>query len=117
MLVVPELQNRIAVLGAVTRPGTYDLQTDTKLIDAVAMAGGRTERGNLRQVVVIRLDGGKTETITVNVDAALSGQDMNQNLALRHGDVVFVPERGLTLTDVLRYLSLANLARIVFGAP
>lgn len=115
MLVVPELQNRIAVLGAVTRPGTYDLLEGTKLVDAIAMGGGRTERGNLTQVAVIRLEDGKTKTITANIDSALKGQDTAQNIVLQHGDVVFVPERGFTVTDLIRYLSVANLARVMFG--
>lgn len=114
MLVVPEFQNRIAVLGAVNRPGTYDLEEGMKLIDAVALAGGRTDRGNLSQVVVIRLEGGKTTTMTANVDRALSG-DLGQNIPLRHGDVVFVPERGITVGTVLQYLNVFNLIRILFG--
>lgn len=117
MLIVPENQNRIAVLGAVGRPGTYDIVEGTKLVDAIAMAGGRSERGNLGQVVVIRLEGGTTKTITANVDNALKRQDMTQNVLLQRGDVVFVPERGLTVTDVVRYLSLANLFRIFFRVP
>ncbi len=115
MLVVPEHQNRIAVLGAVVRPATYDLLEGTKLLDAMAMAGGHSERGNLSQVVIIRLEGGQTKTVVANVDNALKRQDMTQNHTLQHGDVVFVPERGLTLADVLRYFSLANLARVFFG--
>jgi polysaccharide export outer membrane protein len=115
MLVVPEHQNRIAVLGAVSRPGTYDLVEGTKLIDAMAMAGGSIEKSNLGQVVVIRLEGGATKTITANVDKALKEQDMTQNILLQRGDVVFVPERGWTVSEILRYLSLANIARVIFG--
>jgi len=116
-LVVPEFQNQIAVLGAVTRAGTFDLREGMKVVDALAMAGGRTEKGNLSQVAVIRLEGGQTKTITANIDSALKGQDTAQNLSLQHGDVVFVPERGWTVTDIIRYLSVANLARIIFRVP
>lgn len=116
MMIVPEFKNRIAVLGAVSRPGTFDLSVDgTKLVDAIATAGGRTERGNLTQVVIVRLDQGQTRTITLNVDKALKGQDMSQNITLQHGDVVFVPDNRLTLTQVFQYLNLANYARIIFG--
>lgn len=115
MLVVPELQNRIAVLGAVNKPGTFDLQEGMKLVDAIALAGGRTERGNLGQVVVVRLEGGTTKTITANVDQALSGQDVSQNVPLQHGDVVYVPEKGFDLRSILQYLNGFNLVRIIFG--
>lgn len=115
MLVVPEITNRIAVLGAVNRPGTFDLQDGMKLVDAIALAGGRTDRGNLSQVVIVRLDGGKTKTITANVDQVLSGQDANQNVALQHGDIVYVPERGFDLGSITQYLNTFNLIRILFG--
>lgn len=115
MLVVPEIQNRIAVLGAVNRPGTFDLQDGMKLVDAIALAGGRTDRGNLSQVVIVRLEGGQTKTITANVDQALRGQDANQNVALQHGDIVYVPERGFDLGSITQYLNTFNLIRILFG--
>ncbi len=115
MVVVPEIQNRIAVLGSVNRPGTYDLQEGMKLVDAIALAGGRTDRGTLAQVVIVRLEGGTTKTITANVELALSGRDASQNIVLQHGDVVFVPERGFDLRTILQYLNAFNLVRIIFG--
>jgi len=115
MMVVPEFQNRIAVLGAVNRPGTYDLLEGMKLIDALALAGGESERGNLGQVAIVRLEAGKTKTITVDVGRALSGQDVSQNVALQHGDVVYVAEKGFTLDKLASYLSVFNLFRLLFG--
>lgn len=115
MLVVPEFQNRIAVLGAVGRPGTFDLLEGTKLIDAIATAGGRSDRADLKQVVIMRLDQSQTSMIRANVDQILKGQDLNQNIILQHADVVFVPERGLTMTQVLQYLSVTNIVRVLFG--
>ncbi len=115
MMVVPEFQNRIAVLGSVNRPGTYDLQEGMKLIDAIALAGGGTEKANTNQVAIIRLEASSTKTITANVDTLLKGQDLSQNIALQHGDVVFVPEKGLTLGQVGQFLSVFNLFRIFFG--
>ena len=115
MMVVPEVQNRIAVLGAVNRPGTFDLQEGMKLIDAIALAGGRTNQGNLAQTVIVRLEAGKTKTIVANVEVALSGQDVSQNMVMQHGDVVYVPERGLSLGTVFQYLNMVNLIRIIFG--
>ncbi len=115
MMVVPEYQNRIAVLGAVNKPGTYDLIEGMKLIDAIALAGGESERGTLGRVAVVRLDAGKTKTITVDVTRALSGQDMSQNVALQHGDVVYVAEKGFSLEQLGNYLNIFNLFRVLFG--
>lgn len=115
MLVVPENQSRIAVLGSVAKPGTYDLLDGMKLVDAIAMAGGRGERGDLSRVVVIRLEAGRTRSMTVNVNQLLARQEMAQNVPLQHGDVVYVPESGIDLRQVLQYLNAASLLRIIFG--
>jgi polysaccharide export outer membrane protein len=115
MLVVPENQNRVAVLGAVTRPGSYDLADGMKLVDAIAMAGGRSERGDLSRVVVIRLEAGRTRSMTVNVNQILARQDAGQNVPLQHADVVYVPEAGIDLRQVLQYLNAASLLRLIFG--
>ncbi len=115
MMVVPEYQNRVAVLGAVSRPGVYDLLEGMKLIDAIALAGGEDARGNYGAVAIIRLQGGKPKTITADVVQILNGQDLSQNILLQHGDVVVVPERGLTLANAIQYLNVFNLFRVFFG--
>ncbi len=112
MMVVPESQNRIAVLGGVNKPGTYDLLDGMKLIDAIALAGGQTEQGHLNQVQIIRLEAGKTKTITADLTRALSGQDLSQNVLLQPGDVVYVVESGLSLGSIL---NITSLLRILFG--
>ena len=116
MMVVPESQNRIAVMGAVRGPGTFNLIENMKLIDAVAAAGGPTDRANITQIVIVRVEGGKPKPITANLDQALKGSDVNQNIVLQTGDVIFVPERGFSLGQIAQWLNLANLSRILFGA-
>jgi polysaccharide export outer membrane protein len=116
MMVVPESQNRIAVMGAVRNPGTFGLRDNMKLIDAVALAGGPTDRAAIDKVTVVRVEGGKPKPITANLDRALKGADVSQNLALQAGDVIFVPEKGFTLGQIAQWLNLANISRILFGA-
>jgi len=113
MMVVPEHQKRIAVLGAVNKPGTYDLIEGMKLVDALALAGGESERGDLGKVAIIRLEAGKTKTI--KVDFTHLSQDMSQNVALQHGDLVFVAEKGLGLLQLANYLNVFTLIRVLFG--
>lgn len=116
MLVVPESQNRIAVLGAVNNPGTFGLTEGMKVVEAVALAGGPTGRGTLRQVIIVRVEGGQTKRIVVNLERVLSGQDAGQDTALQNGDIVFVPDRGVTVGQAGEWLNLFNLLRILFGA-
>jgi polysaccharide export outer membrane protein len=116
MMVIPESKDRIAVLGAVNKPGNYDLVEGMKLADAIAQAGGNTTAGNLSQVGVIRLEGGKTKSVAVDLSRALGGQDMSQNIPLRPGDVVFVPERGVTLEKAAQFFGIISVVRFLFGA-
>ena len=116
MMVVPESQNRIAVLGAVNNPGTFALSEGMKVVEAVAQAGGPNTRGALSGVTIVRLEGSQMKRIVVNLERALSGQDISQNVALQTGDVVFVPEKGFTLPQLAQWLNAFNLMRIVFGA-
>jgi polysaccharide export outer membrane protein len=115
MMVVPESQNRIAVMGAVRGPGTFNLVENMTLIDAVGAAGGPTNIANLTQIIVVRVEGGKPKPITVNLERALKGSDISQNIVLQTGDVVFVPEKGFSLGQIAQWLNLANLSRILFG--
>lgn len=116
MLVVPETQNRIAVLGAVNAPGVFPLIEGMKVVDAVARAGGANTRGTLVNVIIVRQEGGQPKRIVLNLERAVTGQDLSQNVPLQAADVIFVPERGFSIGQIAQWLNLANLARIVFGA-
>lgn len=114
MMVVPEARNRFAVLGAVNNPGTFTLTEGLRIVEAVAMAGGPTGRGRLSKVVLVRMEGGQTKRIEVNLERAMAGGDAGQNHLLQNGDIVFVPDR-LTIGQAGEWLNLFNLVRLVFG--
>ena len=118
MMVVPESQDRIAVLGAVNRPGTYqfDQAKGLKLVDAIGLAGGQQpEVGDLSQVGIVRIQGGKTKTIASDLTKALSGKDMSQNMALQPGDIVYVPEKGMTLNKAAQIFNVFSAVKYIFG--
>lgn len=119
-LVIPESQDRIAVLGSVNKPGKYNFVAGMKLTDAIALAGGQCSGGqcnaaNLGQVGIIRIEAGKTKTIAADLQRALSGQDTSQNLPLQPGDVVYVPERGVTLAKAAQLFGIIGVLRLFFG--
>jgi polysaccharide biosynthesis/export protein len=116
-LVVPESQDKVAVLGSVNKPGKYDLADGMKLTDAIALAGGQTDAANTGQVAIVRLEAGKTKTIAVDLGKAISGKDASQNLPLQSGDIVYVPERGVTLAKAAQVFSILGVVRIFFGGP
>lgn len=113
-LVVPEqVDNRVFVGGQVLRPGQYPYRRRMTLLDALTHAGWNTERGRLSSVFVARNnEDGTAEKIPVDVIKLLNKADMDQNIALQPGDVVYVPEtKTPDVRKVYDVVSLYWLAR------
>ena len=94
VVVVPRLRDQVYVVGEVNRPGAYDYAPGRRLTDYVGLAGGGTQRAHGKSTVIARLVAGQTESVPVNLSAAMGGT-LDQNPELLPGDVVIVPEREL----------------------
>ena len=93
------------VSGEVTRPGKYELRSATTVIEAVAIAGGFTGQARHSEVVLFRaLAGDATETRTLDIKKLLKTKAIAEDLSLRPGDMVFVPQN--TISKVRKYLPL-----------
>jgi len=82
-------RGEVTVLGAVAQPGRYPRTQEMRLLEAVALAGGTTERSALRDAVVFRENG---ESLPVDLWALLKEGKVLNNIALHSGDIVFIPE-------------------------
>ncbi len=82
--------NQVFVNGEVARPGAYAVSAVGTVMNALYQAGGPTERGNFRQVRILR--GGREVTTLDLYDYLLRGSTRN-DVRLENGDVVFVPPR------------------------
>ena len=82
---------KVSVIGAVGRPGMYELVGPTTLLQAIAQAGGTTEWAKKSRVVVKRRDKrtDKEMKIRVNLKKMISGKIAD--IVLMEGDVVIVP--------------------------
>jgi polysaccharide biosynthesis/export protein len=98
--------DRVYVMGEVSRPGRYDLTDDMTVLDALTLAGGPTDKGNLDGLQVGRVEDGKTKTIPIKGAQLIQGKDGAKNLTLQNGDLVFVPRRGMNLLDILQQIGL-----------
>ncbi len=82
----------INVLGAVYKPGTYQLTRRTYLVDALAMAGGLLAE-KAESTAYIHRTGQNEETIEVDLVQLLERGNIDLNVPVYSGDVVSVPER------------------------
>ena len=62
------------------------------VLDAVLAVGGLGQFAAGNRAHVVRTENGKQSEIKVKLDALLNDGDMKQNLPLRPGDVLVVPE-------------------------
>lgn len=77
---------RVQVLGAVNRPGLYEIEPTMSVADAVALAGGPTPDGKRNRVTLIR-DGSV-------VAADLAASSSIGDAEVRSGDRLMVPMRS-----------------------
>jgi len=79
------------VIGKVNKPGEFPISMDTHVMKILAMAGGLNpfaSKGNIR---ILRQEGGKTVQIPFDYGDVEDGDNLEQNIALKRGDVVVVP--------------------------
>ena len=84
----------MTVGGEVRQPNVYSLSSSTTLAQAIAGAGGTTERGRLSKVRLYR-DGAQTR---LNLNDPRSDE---ANLVIRSGDHIVVGRAGNFFRDVL----------------
>ncbi len=88
--VVEARSTAITILGEVRANHSFPLLKETRIIEAIGMAGGTAPFASLANVRVIRSQGGETSVLRVNLRAIQRG-DLATNLVLIPGDVVYVP--------------------------
>src|SRR5262245_27336220 len=106
-VMVSEHRQRVSVMGAVQKPGVFELTGPKSVIDALAMAGGVTERAG-NQVHLYRQDsnGARQSMVIDLVMLANSAAGIDNakdavalNAPLQAGDVVNVPQAGMFFVD------------------
>lgn len=95
---------QVSVLGEVRSPALYPTEPGTSLLQLITLAGGPTERANLRATRVMR-DG---RVFEVDMERALSGSAAGR-IVLYSGDYVIVPRRtGLSRETISFALSMVT---------
>jgi polysaccharide biosynthesis/export protein len=91
------------VSGQVNKPGKYDLRGYTTAAQAVAIAGGFNDAAKHSQVLLFRrVNDDWYEVKPLNLKHILQGHDVNEDLEIRSGDMLFVPQN--LLSKVKRFI-------------
>lgn len=79
--------------GEVGRPGKYDLRSELTVTEALAVAGGVSEKGKLSKVVLYhRSADGSYEGKVLNLKKLLASRDLSEDLRLQPGDMLYVTQ-------------------------
>ena len=93
-VVVRQMNSRkVFITGEVTRPGAYPLTSTMTVMQLIAVAGGLTEFAQSKKISIMRLEGGQTRTFTFHYNDVAQGKRRQENLVLKPGDTVVVPEK------------------------
>lgn len=84
-------------VGEINRPGLLPLQQGTTFLQAIAQSGGFTRFAATKRVQLRRIDSqtGQQRIFTMNFRALGDGADLTNDIVLRDGDIILVPERRL----------------------
>lgn len=84
--------SQVKVIGQVTKPQAVPYREGMTLLDLVLQAGGVSQFAAPNRTKLIRTENGKQKEIKVKLGDLLQKGDLKQNLLVRPGDVVVVPE-------------------------
>lgn len=88
--------NRITVTGEVNIQTNFILQdAPTRVLDAIASAGGFTPLADTSEVRLTRHNAGKVEVFELDIQAAQRGASDYFNMLLEPGDRIYVPKSFL----------------------
>ncbi len=82
---------RVSVLGAIERPGPYQLLGRQTLMQIVSEAGGLTRDAGSDIIIIRQLPDGTSTSLRISIDALFLKGDAQLNVPLEAGDIVNIP--------------------------
>ena len=84
--------SQIKIIGQVARPQSIAYREGLTVLDAVLAVGGLGPFAAGNRAKLVRVENGKSRETKIKLASLVNDGDMKQNIALRPGDVIVVPE-------------------------
>lgn len=100
IFVKEQFGSKVTLMGALKKPGTYDFYARMNLMDVLAMAEGLSQTAG--RIVQIRRKGEAeqpAQCLIIDLDQMIKEGSEELNVAVKGGDVVYVPEAGSVYVD------------------
>ncbi len=92
-VVVKEIHSEMVYLiGAVRKEGPIALKGPLTVLQAVAQAGGLTDYAKRNRIYILRVENDRQVRMPFDYSAVVKGAQMQQNITLRPGDTIVVPQ-------------------------
>lgn len=105
------------VSGEVAAGGKFEMRENVTALQAVMIAGGFKDSAKTSQVVVFRkLNEETAEVRTINLKSIRKTADLENDLTLKSGDIVYIPRN--TFSKFERFMRLTSVGALLspFGA-
>ena len=81
------------IIGQVAKPGTYLYrENEITIVEAISMAGGFTRIASRNRTRIVRMEDGVEKIIEVRVDQITDSGKKTQDIIIKPGDVIVIPE-------------------------
>jgi polysaccharide biosynthesis/export protein len=80
--------SQIYLLGRFVKPGVYPIKNELPVLHALFLAGGMAQNADPRKAFLVR----GAARIPIDLDRLIQEGDLSQNLTLRAGDTLTIPE-------------------------
>lgn len=84
--------SQVRIIGQVTNPQGIPYREGMTVMDAILAVGGLGPFAAGNRAKLVRNEGGKATEVRIKLADLVNKGDLSQNLALRPGDVIVVPE-------------------------
>ncbi len=81
----------VYVIGKVNTPGRFVLSANINVLQALSTAGGLNPFAKRNKIKIFRQGRDGTEIFHFHYDEVVDGQNLQENITLRRGDVIVVP--------------------------
>ncbi len=100
--------------GEVNHPAKYELRSDISVTEAVAIAGGLTQRAKHSQIVLFRrVSDDLVESHLLDVKEIMKSRTLAEDIRLKPGDFLFVPQN--LISKIKQYLPTSSLS--MYASP
>jgi len=83
--------NTVHILGKVTNPGSFVMNQQLTVMQALSLAGGLSTYAEENNIIVLRENNGKQTVMPVHYAKIKGGNDLSTNVILESGDVIVIP--------------------------